>query len=202
MRAQGLSAARPRRCKPRTTHRQQAQPIAPNLLARAFTADAPNRKGVADSTGIPTRGGWLDLAGLLAAYSRRAIGYAMDTSRDEQLVETALDMALVSRRPSAGLIHHADRGRQSSSTAYRGPLEAHGIRISRSGKGEPDDHALMESFFSTLTGEGVERHDFQDREQARSCLFAYLEVFSNRQRLHSALGYCSPMAFEQMPTVT
>ncbi len=202
MRAQGLGAGRPRKRKPRTTDSQHTQLVAPNLLARDFTASAPNRKWVADITRISTRSGWLYLAGILDVYSRRAIGYAMDGYRDEQLVETALDMALVTRRPQAGLIHHSDRGSQYSSTGYRGTLEEQGIRMSMSGKGEPYDNALMESFFGTLKGECVERHDFHTPDEARACIFEYLEVFYNRQRLHSSLGYRSPMTFEQMPAVT
>jgi len=203
MRAQGLCAGRFRRRKPRTTDSHHLQPIAPNLLERDFTAQAPNRKWVADITGIPTRGGWLYLAGILDAYSRRAIGYAMDMHRDERLVQTALDMALLTRQPGVGqLIHHSDRGSQYSSMGYRGTLEEQGIRMSMSGKGEPYDNALMESFFSTLKAECVERHDFQTPAEARTCVFEYLEVFYNRQRLHSSLGYRSPMAFEQLPVVT
>jgi putative transposase len=141
MRAQGLCAGRPRRRKPRTTDSQHTQPVAPNLLARDFTAQAPNRKWVADITGIPTRSGWLYLAGILDVYSRRAIGYAMDTYRDEQLVEIALDLALLGRRPRAGLVHHSDRGSQYSSSGYRAILEAHGIRMSMSGKGDCSDNA-------------------------------------------------------------
>jgi transposase InsO family protein len=202
MRAQGLRAGRPAKRKPHTTDSQHTQPVAPNLLGRDFTATAPNRKWVADITGIPTHRGWLYLAGLLDVYSRRAIGYAMDTYRDEHLVTTALDMALASRRPLAGLLHHSDRGSQYSSTGYRGTLEEQGIVMSMSGKGEPYDNALMESFFSTLKAECVERHDFQTPTEARTCIFEYLEVFYNRQRLHSSLGYRSPMEFEQLPVVT
>lgn len=202
MRAQGLCATRPRRRKPRTTDSQHTQPVAPNLLERDFTARGPNRKWVADITGISTRNGWLYLAGILDTYSRRAIGYAMDRSRDERLVETALAMALVGRQPRPGLIHHSDRGSQYSSTGYRGILEGYGIQMSMSRKGEPYDNAVMESFFSTLKGECVNRHDFQTPEEARTCVFEYLEVFYNRQRLHSSLGYRTPMAFEQLPIVT
>jgi transposase InsO family protein len=202
MRAQGLCATRPRHRKPRTTDSQHAQPVAPNLLERRFSASAPNRKWVADITAIATRSGWLYLAGILDVYSRRAIGYAMDIYRDERLVETALDMALASRRPAAGLVHHSDRGSQYTSHEYRGLLECHGIVMSMSGKGEPYDNALMESFFGTLKAECVERHDFQTPTQARACIFEYLEVFYNRQRLHSSLGYRSPMAFEHLPAVT
>jgi transposase InsO family protein len=199
MRTQNLCAARPRRTKPRTTDSQHTQPVAPNLLGRDFTAEAPNRKWVADITGIPTHRGWLYLAGILDVYSRRLIGYAMDAHRDEQLVETALEMALGRRRPRVGLLHHSDRGSQYTSQGYRGLLECHGIRMSMSGKGEPYDNALMESFFSRLKAECVDRHDFQTLDQARACIFEYLEVFYNRQRLHSALGYQSPIGFEQSP---
>jgi putative transposase len=202
MRERGLQAGCPRRRKPRTTDSQHAQLVAPNLLARDFTAGAPNRKWVADITAVPTRTGWLYLAGILDVYSRRAIGWAMDGSRDERLVETALDMALTARQPAAGLLHHSDRGSQYTSIGYRGLLEGRGIVMSMSGKGEPYDNALMESFFSTLKGECVERHDFQTHEQARACIFEYVEVFYNRQRLHSSLGYRSPMAFEHMPVAT
>jgi len=202
MRAQGLCATRPRHRTPRPTDSQHTQPVAPNLLGRNFTASAPNRKWVADITGIPTRSGWLYLAGILDAYSRRAIGYAMDVARDERLVEVALDMALASRQPRAGLLHHSDRGSQYTATADRGLLECYGIIMSMSGKGEPYDNALMESFFGTLKVECVQRHDFQTPAQARACIFEYLEVFYNRQRLHSSLGYRSPTAFEHLPVVT
>jgi transposase InsO family protein len=115
MRAQGLCAARHRRRKPRTTDSQHAYPIAPNLLARNFTATAPNCTWVADITGIETHQGWLYLAGMVDTYSRRAVGSAMDIRRDEALVETAVEMALLTRRPQAGLVHHSDRGSQYSS---------------------------------------------------------------------------------------
>jgi len=127
---------------------------------------------------------------------------AMDGHRDERLVETALDMALASRRPAAGPLHHSDRGSQYTSGDYRGLLEAHGIRVSMSGKGEPYDNALMESSFGTLKAECVERSDFHTQEQARAGLFEHLEVFYNRQRLHSSPGYRSPVALEQIPVVT
>jgi putative transposase len=202
MRAQGLHASRPHKRTPRTTDSQHSSPGAPNLLGRDFTASAPNRKWVADITRIPTHSGWLYLAGILDVYSRRAIGYAMDVCRDERLVEPALDMALVQRRPCTGLVHHSDRGSQYTSTTYRGRLECQGIVLSMRGKGEPDDKALRESFFGTLKAACIERHDFQTPAQARACIFEYLEVFYNRQRLHSSLGYRSPTAFEHTPAVT
>ena len=199
MQAQGLCAARQRRRKPHTTDSQHLFPTAPNLLQRNFTATAPNRKWVADITGIETHEGWLYLAGIVDTYSRSAIGYAMDIRRDEALVETALQMALFSRRPQAGLVHHSDRGSQYTSWGYRAILESQGIVLSMSGKGDPYDNALMESFFATLKAECVERQAFHTIAQARTCIFEYLAVFYNRQRLHSALGYRSPMAFEQLP---
>jgi putative transposase len=204
MRAQGRHAGRPRQRKPRTPASQHTHPGAPNLLARDFPATAPNRKWVADITSIPTHSGWLYLAGILDVSARRAIGYAMDVCRDERLVETALALALAlgSRQLHAGLVHHSDRGRQYTAAAYQGRLAAHGIKLRMSGKGEPDDNALMESFFGTLKAECVERHAFQTPEQARACVFEYWAVFYTRQRLHSALGYRSPLAFEHTAAVT
>jgi transposase InsO family protein len=199
MRVHGLCAAHRRRRKPRTTDSQHPYPIAPNLLQRDFTATAPNCKWVADITAIATRVGWLYFAGIVDVYSRRVIGYAMDTRRDAALVETALEMALCSRRPQAGLLHHTDRGSQYTSWDYRGMLQSQGIVLSMSQKGDPYDNALMESFLGTLKVECVSRHRFQTIEQARACIFEYLEVFYNRQRLHSALGYRSPIAFEHLP---
>jgi transposase InsO family protein len=198
MQAHGLCAARRRRRKPRTTDSQHPYPVAPNLLGRDFTASAPNRKWVADITAIATRAGWLYFAGIVDLYSRRVIGYAMDTRRDEALVEMALQMALCTRRPQAGLLHHSDRGSQYTNWDYRGMLERQGIVLSMSGKGDPYDNALMESFFGTLKVECVSRHTFQTIEQARAGIFEYLEIFYNRQRLHSALGYRSPMTFEHL----
>lgn len=206
MRAQRLCAARWRQRQPRTTDSQHTHPVAPHLLERDFTASAPNRKWVADSTVIGTRAGWLYFAGIVDGSSRRAIGYAMgyamDTRQDEALVEMALHMALINRRPQAGLVHHSDRGSQYTSGGYRGLLESQGVGLSMSRKGEPYDNALMESFFGTLKAECVSRQTFQTIEQARTCIFEYLEVFYNRQRLHSALGYRSPMVFEHLTADT
>jgi putative transposase len=125
MRAQGLCAARRRQRKPHTTDSHHTFPIAPNLLERDFTATAPNRKWVADITGVETQEGWLYLAGIVDTYSRYAVGYSLDTRRDEALVESALEMALLGRRPQAGLIHHSDRGSQHTSWGYRAMLESY-----------------------------------------------------------------------------
>jgi putative transposase len=202
LRAQRLCAARARHHKPRTTESQHRQPVAPNLRGRNFAARAPTRKWVAAIPGIPPRSGWLYLAGIRDAYSRRALGSAMDVSRDERLVEAAWDMALASRPPRAGLLQHSDRGSPYTATAYWGLLDCYGIIMRMSGKGEPYDNALRESCFATRKVEGVQRHDFQTPAPARACIFAYLAVFYNRPRLHSALGYRTPMAFEHLPIVT
>jgi transposase InsO family protein len=201
MQAQGLVAERVRRRTPRTTDSQHAHPVAPNVLARDFGATAANQKWVADITAIPTRSGWLYLAAILDVYSRCIIGWAMDRVRDERLAVTALQMALARRRPGPGLLHHSDRGSQYTSGSYQALLAQQGIAVSMSRKGNCYDNALMnalmESFFGTLKAECVERHTFQTQDDAQRRVFEYLEVFYNRQRVHSALGYRAPITFEQ-----
>jgi transposase InsO family protein len=195
MRALGLSA-KPRKHRTRTTDSHHEQPVAPNLLKREFTATAPNTKWVADITAIWTTEGWLYLAVVLDIYSRLVVGWAMDAHRDEALVEQAARMALAQRQPAPGLLHHSDRGSQYTATDYRELLDQYGIIMSMSGKGDCYDNALMESFFGTLKTECVDRQSFVSRSQARQVIFEYLEVFYNRQRLHSSLGYLSPVIFE------
>jgi transposase InsO family protein len=142
------------------------------------------------------------LAVMLDVFSRRVIGWAMSARCDELLVETALRMALARRQPGAGLLHHTDRGSQYTSRAYRQLLEQVEITVSMSGKGNCYDNALTESFFGTVKDECVHRTVYQTHEDARRSLFEYLEVFYNRQRRHSSLGYLSPMAFEQQWELT
>jgi len=196
MREEGL-AARPVRRTPRTTDSQHSHPVAPNLLARQFTAAGPNQTWVADITAVATQANWLYLAAILDLYSRRVIGWALGARRDEQLVLQALRMALQQRQPPTGLLHHSDRGSQYTCAAYRDLLALHGITVSMSRKGDCYDNAVMESFFGSLKAECVDRRDFPTHAAAHTALFDYLEVFYNRQRLHSALGYRSPVAFEQ-----
>ncbi len=150
-----------------------------------------------DITSIPTAQGWLYLAVMLDVFSRRVIGWAMSSRCDEPLVETALRMALARRRPEAGLLHHTDRGSQYTSRAYRQVLEQVDITVSMSGKGNCYDNAVTESFFGSIKDECVHRTVYHSRDDARQSLFEYLEVFYNRQRRHSSLGYLSPAAFEQ-----
>jgi transposase InsO family protein len=199
MREQGLSA-KPRTHRTRTTGSQHEHPVAPNLLNRDFTVNAPNTKWVADIEGVWTWEGWLYLAVVLDIYSRMVVGWAMESHRDEALVEQAARMALTRRHPAPGLLHHSDRGSQYTCQDYRALLAQCGIIVSMSRKADCYDNALMESFIGTLKSECVDREVYQTRAQARHSIFEYLEVFYNRQRLHSSLGYVSPVMYEQHVT--
>jgi putative transposase len=181
-----------------TTHRDTSHPVVPNLLNREFTASEPNQKWVTDITYIPTAQNWLYLAVILDVYSRVVVGWSMSAWCDEALVESALKMAVARRRPPAGLLHHSDRGCQYTSHAYRRQLELLGMVVSMSRKGNCWDNAVMESFFGSLKEECVGSTVYPSHEQARCSLFEYLEVYYNRQRRHSSLGYVSPLTYEQM----
>jgi transposase InsO family protein len=191
------SRRRPQR-RIRTTDSRHHRPLAPNLLKRDFSAHAPNEKWVGDIVGIWTDEGWLYLAVLLDTYSRCIVGWAMSAYRDAQLVEDALRMALGRRElPQAPpLIQHTDRGSQYTADDYRALLKEHGIQVSMGGKADPYDNATMERFFSTLRAELTDLERFATRQTARTTVFEFIEVFYNRQRLHSSLGYRSPAAFE------
>jgi putative transposase len=195
MRMHGIVARKHRRYYPRTTQRQAGVIPAPNRLNQDFSASAPNQKWVSDFTYIETAQGWLYLAVVLDLFSRRVIGWAMSAKMDAQLVETALRMALLGRRPPAGLLHHSDQGSQYTSVTYLNCLNAALAELSMSGAGNCYDNAVMESFFSTLKTECV-TGVFLTHAQARSVIFEYMEVWYNRQRLHSTLGYYSPVDFE------
>lgn len=189
--------ARPKRHhKPRTTQRQTGIIPAPNRLNQEFSASRPNQKWVCDFTYIETEEGWLFLAIVLDLFSRRVIGWAMSAKMDTELVLSALRMALETRRPPAGLLHHSDQGSQYTSSAYLACLNTALAELSMSGAGNCYDNAAMESFFSTLKSECVTA-PFLSRAQARTTIFEFLEVWYNRQRLHSSLGYCSPVDFER-----
>ncbi len=197
MQQAGISAQRKQR-RVVTTRRDATHPVAPNLLDRDFTVPEPNKKWASDITYIPTTQGWLYLAVILDLYSRIVVGWSMSTCCDEQLVERALDMALARRRPKAGLLHHSDRGCQYTSRAYRRRLEQAGMVVSMSRKGNCWDNAAMESFFGSLKEECVGSIIYLSHEQARQALFEYLEIYYNRQRRHSTLGYVSPLIYEQL----
>jgi putative transposase len=186
----------PRRRFVRTTDSNHDQPIAPNLLEQDFRASAPNQRWVTDITYIPTGEGWLYLSAIVDLFSRRVVGWAMDGRMDRTLVLRALDMALGNRRPAQGLIHHSDRGSQYASEDYRQALQDAGITASMSRRGNCYDNAVIESFWHSLKNELVHRRDFATRAEATQAIFDYIEVFYNRVRLHSSIGYRSPAEFE------
>jgi putative transposase len=196
MRENGITASRKRR-RVVTTNSRHENPVAPNLLQRDFTAQAPNRKWATDITYIPTAQGWLYVAVVLDLYSRLVVGWSMAAHCDEELVENALCMALARRRPSPGLLHHSDRGSQYCSRAYQHLLEQSGMIVSMSRKGNCWDNAAMESFFGSLKEECVGNTLYRSHEEARLALFTYLEIFYNRLRRHSTLGNVSPLIYEQ-----
>lgn len=196
MRLHGMTVRKRQKRHPRTTQRAVGAVPAPNLLNQEFTAAAPNQKWVADITYIDTAEGWLYLAPILDLYSRRGVGWAMADHMETSLVEDALKMALLQRQPQTGLLHHSDQGRQYTSQTYQDALATFQSQVSMSRVGNCFDNAVMESFFSTLKAECATRQ-FDTRTQARSAIFEYLEVWYNRQRLHSSLGYLSPVEFER-----
>jgi putative transposase len=196
MMERGIAAKSKKKFVPVTTDSSHDQPVAENLLDRQFAAALPNRKWVADITYIFTDEGWLYLAGVLDLCSRKIVGWAMADHMKTDLVSAALTMALVRRHPPANLLHHSDRGVQYASEDYRELLKTHGIQSSMSGKGDCWDNACSESFWATLKTEEVYLNHYTTRQQARQAIFEYIEVFYNRKRLHSSLGYVSPEAFE------
>jgi putative transposase len=171
-------------------------PPAPRIFTWPFASPAPNRVWASDITQIPTRRGWLYLAIVLDAFSRRVVGWAMSDRMQQELASSALSMALTQRRPSTELIHHSDRGSQYTSKAYRAQLDGAGIVMSMSRPGMPYDNAMVESFFSSLKNELTHHVRFDDQNHARSHVFDYIELFYNRRRKHQSLGYRTPMEAE------
>ena len=176
-------------------------PVAQNPLNRQFMVEAPNRGWAGDLTYVWTTEGWLYLAVLLDLYSRRVIGWAMGHRLTVDLAEQALTMALVTRRPEAGRLHHSDRGSQYAATSYQRVLDAQGLVPSMSRKGTCWDNACVESFVGTLKRELVHHRHYATRDDATRDIFEYLEVFYNRQRRHSTLGYHSPAEYEAKTAV-
>jgi transposase InsO family protein len=199
MREEGLEGQRKRRFRV-TTDSRHSHPVAANQLDRNFTASAPNKIWVTDITYIWTREGWLYLAAILDLFSRRVVGWSMDSHIDRTLALDALGMALKTRSPEPGLLHHSDRGVQYASGDYQNQLRDRGITCSMSRKGDCWDNAVAESFFSTLKAELVHRTDYVSRSQAKASVFEYIEVFYNGRRRHSALGYVSPVEHEAAAT--
>lgn len=205
MRETGLRADPPRPFRPQTTDSDRPHPIAANKLDRRFEREAPDEGYVADITYIPTAAGFLFLAVVTDLFSRRVVGHAAADHLKSALTIDALAEALQRRRPAKGswpkqaLLFHSDRGVQYASDAFRTVLEAHGIDRSMSRTGNCYDTpggAVAQSFFATLKRELVNRRDFATHEEARQAIFEYIEVFYNRRRRHSTLGYLSPEAFE------
>lgn len=181
-----------------TTKVNPQLPVASNQLAQQFQASAPNEKWVSDITYIWTREGWLYLAAVMDLYSRRIIGWALAPTQDTPLVVAALQMAIGRRQPPAGTLHHSDRGSQYASVQYQAVLRNHPFTVSMSSTGNCFDNAVMESFFGTLKAERVTYQSYQTREHARQDIVSYIEGFYNATRRHSALGYRSPLEFEQV----
>jgi len=196
MRRAGL-AARRRRAFRVTTQSRHTHPVAPNRLARQFTAPVPDRVWVTDITYLATVEGWLYLAVVLDLFSRRVVGWATSDRLGEGVALEALGMGLARRRPRPGLLHHSDRGSQYASAEYRAVLAGHGMERSMSGVGSCWDNAVAESFFATLKVELDHDGAWRTRAEAHRAVFDYIELFYNGERRHSTLGYLSPSAFER-----
>jgi putative transposase len=197
MRTAGLVARRRRRRLPRDTGARPEHAIAPNMLAREFSAHAPNRRWVADFSYLDTAEGWLYVAVVLDLYSRKVVGWSMQAQMTAQLVTDALLMAIWRRGRPTQLLHHSDQGSQYTAEDFQRLLAAHGVTCSMSRKGDCWDNAAMESFFSSLKTERTSRRRYRTRDQARADVFDYIERFYNPRRRHSTLGYLSPDQFEQ-----
>lgn len=187
----GLQTRRRKRFKV-TTFSRYTPGIAPNLLARQFMIDLPNKAWVGDVTFIPTREGWLYLATMIDLYSRKVVGWSMSDRNNITLACSALEMAIETRKPPSGLIHHTDRGNLYTSYKYQEILKTHQMIPSMSRKGDCYDNAVAESFFASLKNEWVFYKDYKTRREAKTDLFKYIEIFYNRQRLHQTLGYQTP----------
>jgi putative transposase len=191
----GLQSRRKRRFKA-TTDSRHALPVAENVLDRKFEVDAPNVAWVTDITYVWTSEGWLYLAAILDLFSRRVVGFAMSERIDRALVLDALSGAIGRRLPNAGLVHHSDRGSQYASNDYQAALRDVGVVCSMSRKGNCWDNAVAESFFATLKTELVYLRRFATRAEAREAIFDFIELFYNRERRHSSLGYATPLEYE------
>jgi putative transposase len=198
MQQDGLVGRRVRPRRVRTTDSTHAQPIAPNLLNREFDVASAgvNQVWASDITYVPTRQGWLYLAVVLDLASRRVVGWAMHESLEVELALRALRMAIGTRAPAPGVLHHSDRGTQYASAEYRALLAAHGMIASMSRKGDCWDNAVAESFFATLELELIVKHEWRTRDDARLAIFRYIETRYNRVRRHSSLNYLSPAQYE------
>lgn len=197
MREMGLRAKTKRRFRA-TTQSKHNLPVASNILKRRFNQKKLNRVWASDITYISTREGWLYLAVIIDLCSRRVVGWSMQDRLTGDLASSALKMAFTQRKPRPGLIHHSDRGVQYASNNYKSILKNKGAKLSMSRKGNCWDNAPVESFFRSLKTELVYFQDYKSREEARQSVFEWIEVFYNRQRLHSTIGYKAPIDYERM----
>jgi transposase InsO family protein len=200
MRVEGIRAKTVKKWRA-TTQSNPRLPVAENTLNRQFTVAHPNQVWAGDLTYVWTTEGWLYLAVILDLYSRLVVGWAMGHRLTVELAEQALTMALANRNPLAGLLHHSDRGSQYAATSYQLMLTTHGITTSMSRRGNCWDNACVESFFGTLKRELVYHRHYATREDAKRDIFEYIEVFYNRKRRHSTLGYDSPAEYEARTAV-
>lgn len=198
MRENGIRSKRHRRFRVVTTDSKHSMPVAPNHMSQQFEPTKPNEKWSADITYIPTKEGWLYLAIVLDLYSRRVVGWSMDERMPTELTLRALKMALDAREPGEGLMHHSDRGSQYAAGDYRRLLAARRIVCSMSRKGNCYDNSVTESFFGTLKSEFVHHETFETRAEAKMKIFEWIEVFYNRTRMHSTLGFRSPEQYENL----
>ena len=196
MRANGLRGRIRRRFRT-TTDSNHKLPVAPNGLNRQFAVDSPDRVWAGDITYIATASGWGYLAVILDLHSRMVVGWALADHMRTELVESALAAALGVREPSPDLLHHSDQGSQYASASYRKRLAQHGIEVSMSRRGDCYDNAVVESFFGTLKQELVHHVRWETLVEARAAIHDYIEVFYNRQRLHSSLNYRTPAEVDQ-----
>ncbi|MFT6346411.1 MAG: transposase InsO family protein [Myxococcota bacterium] len=181
-----------------TTDSKHNKPIAPNLLARKFDVDSPDKYWVGDITYIRTGSGWIYLATVIDLYSRQVIGWSMANNMKAKLINDALTMAIWKRKPQKGLIWHSDRGSQYASDSHRAILKDHGVIQSMSRKGNCWDNAVAESFFHTLKTELTNHYQFKNQKEAKNSIFEYIEVFYNRIRIHSSNNYLAPVEFEKV----
>jgi transposase InsO family protein len=196
MRRHGLRSKTAKRFRA-TTNSKHRLPVADNILSREFSPKAPDRVWAADITYVPTKDGWLYLAVVIDLFSRRIVGWAMDSRMTAELTNSALVMAVAQRRPKPGLIHHSDRGVQYASKEYQRLLTEAGAVSSMSRKGNCWDNAPVESLFRSLKTELVHHERFATQGAAKKAIFEWIEVFYNRQRLHSSLGYVTPAEYEK-----
>jgi transposase InsO family protein len=196
MKEVGVVVKMKRKFKVRTTDSNHNYKISPNRLQRDFGTNVPNEVYVGDITYIRTQQGWLYLAVVIDLFSRKVVGWSMGDNMETPLVNNALQMALHTRRPPQNLIWHTDRGSQYASDSHRSLLAEHDILQSMSRKGDCWDNAVSESFFHSLKTELVHHERFKTRAEANQAIFEYIEVFYNRQRLHSTNGYMSPVNYE------